>query len=609
MTIPCIILAVVALGMFLPGGARAAGILYIVDSLGDNSASDGKCTLREAIISANASAPTDCGPANIGADGIEFGVSGTITLGSAFPTITDDLSLDGGNTITLSGNGANRIFFVNGKTLVLANLTLTKGKSATDGGAIFNKGILHINHSKFLDNHTDADSDGGAIASPGALTITDSEFANNSARSAGAVSVVGGTAALTIEGSNFHDNSASTASGAIGVSGGTRGTIRFSTFSHNQAGDAGAIGTTDATLSLTEVTLSRNSTNASFGRGGGINIGSGTVSLANVTLDANTAFQGGAMYLCCGNTPNSVTTLTNVTFSGNRADQQGGAIYDFAATANLTHVTFSGNSATHGGAIFWTRIKDDQTAGHITFKNTIFAKAASGGNCDGDDGVGVGWRSADFNDDDDGNCMVFQVQAHDIFLNPMLAPLADNGGTTKTHLPAANSPVIDAGTCVTALSADQRGVLRPQGARCDIGSVEVVPPPPTATRTATRTPTRTPTRTSTRTATRANTPTPTPTKSCQTKPAEPTLRQPPNHATLSTTRPTLKWNAALCALTYTVIVKDAETGKRADKNAGSAVLKYKVTPLLKGHTYKWFVKACSKAFGCAKSASRILKIQ
>ena len=55
----------------------------------------------------------------------------------------------------------------------------------------------------------------------------------------------------------------------------------------------------------------------------------------------------------------------------------------------------------------------------------------------------------------------------------MLGALADNGGTTPTLLPQATSPAIDAADCV-GISPDQRGVARPQGARCDIGAVEVL---------------------------------------------------------------------------------------------------------------------------------------
>src|SRR5262249_51362402 len=71
--------------------------------------------------------------------------------------------------------------------------------------------------------------------------------------------------------------------------------------------------------------------------------------------------------------------------------------------------------------------------------------------------------------------------------NPMLGALADNGGPTKTHLPLAGSPAIDAGdpAAVTGVNGvpgyDQRGKPYTRvwdgdgagGPRIDIGAVEV----------------------------------------------------------------------------------------------------------------------------------------
>jgi hypothetical protein len=61
--------------------------------------------------------------------------------------------------------------------------------------------------------------------------------------------------------------------------------------------------------------------------------------------------------------------------------------------------------------------------------------------------------------------------------DPQLGPLQDNGGTTETHAPSSTSPALDrinAGskTCGTEVGADQRGIVRPQGAGCDIGAYE-----------------------------------------------------------------------------------------------------------------------------------------
>jgi hypothetical protein len=63
------------------------------------------------------------------------------------------------------------------------------------------------------------------------------------------------------------------------------------------------------------------------------------------------------------------------------------------------------------------------------------------------------------------------------YIDPMLAPLADNGGPTFTLALLPGSPAIDAGDDTACPPTDQRGVARPIGAHCDIGAFEFVPTP------------------------------------------------------------------------------------------------------------------------------------
>jgi hypothetical protein len=62
--------------------------------------------------------------------------------------------------------------------------------------------------------------------------------------------------------------------------------------------------------------------------------------------------------------------------------------------------------------------------------------------------------------------------------NPLLGPLANNGGFTMTHALPRNSPAVDTGTNTGCPSTDQRGIARPQignlgdQAICDIGAYE-----------------------------------------------------------------------------------------------------------------------------------------
>ena len=56
-------------------------------------------------------------------------------------------------------------------------------------------------------------------------------------------------------------------------------------------------------------------------------------------------------------------------------------------------------------------------------------------------------------------------------VDPLLGPLADNGGPTRTHAVERGSPLIDL-TQECPLSVDQRGVARPMGPRCESGAFE-----------------------------------------------------------------------------------------------------------------------------------------
>ena len=54
----------------------------------------------------------------------------------------------------------------------------------------------------------------------------------------------------------------------------------------------------------------------------------------------------------------------------------------------------------------------------------------------------------------------------------LLGPLAGNGGPTATHALLDGSPAIDAADAALCPPTDQRGVVRPQGAACDVGAFE-----------------------------------------------------------------------------------------------------------------------------------------
>src|SRR5438876_495941 len=97
-----------AVGLLLVCAASASAATITVTSTGDATADDGQCTLREAITAANTNtASTDttgtpCMAGDVTPDTIDFSaafngeLADTITLASALPPITSDLTIDGG---------------------------------------------------------------------------------------------------------------------------------------------------------------------------------------------------------------------------------------------------------------------------------------------------------------------------------------------------------------------------------------------------------------------------------------------------------------------------------------------------------------------------------
>ncbi len=187
-------------------------------------------------------------------------------------------------------------------------------------------------------------------------------------------------------------------------------------------------------------------------RGVGLCHYAGTATLTNVAIINNTSGSGGSfgsgLYVHAG-----AALLTNVTLSGNHADAFGGGVYTDGGTTTLINNTLYGNSAASDGGI-------SVSGGTVMLTNTIVANN-TGGDCGGIIG-------GSFNLSSDNNCG-FGVRGN---INVMLGPLADNGGSTLTHMPLPGSPAIDFGTNVGCPSTDQRGFRRPIGIRCDVGAVE-----------------------------------------------------------------------------------------------------------------------------------------
>jgi len=131
-------------------------------------------------------------------------------------------------------------------------------------------------------------------------------------------------------------------------------------------------------------------------------------------------------------------TLTNVTVSGNTAYYGGGGIYVYSGDVRL-HNTIVANNVRGTAAPV-----DDDVYGYGTLE------ASSSYNLIGDAGSAGG--------------LIDGVNGNIVGADPLLGPLADNGGPTLTHALLPGSPAIDAGSDAKAneagLTRDQRGYGR-----------------------------------------------------------------------------------------------------------------------------------------------------
>ena len=443
----------------------------IVDTTDDVVAADGNISLREALEAANTDNAVNEAPAGNGADEILFAPAlegQTITLNGTELLIDDSVTISG--EVTIDANEQSRIFNIQGfgapnavsraaGTVDLEHLTLING-NADQGGAVGLFGVtVFFNGVDFSNNQAET---GGAVFADAfsSVNVFDSTFNQNTATVTGAGTADSGAIALLsssaeINESRFDGNS------AVGDQNNGRGGAIY------QGGGGGSF------LDVLASTFSNNSASIlqASGKGGALWVDQ-EWSVENSTFDNNQAIgpegDGGAIW----NVGDGF--IINATLSGNSADRDGGAIYSGVAQQhflNVLHATITDNLANadfglfgDGGGIF----HDDN--GLVTLDNTIVAGNERGSNqgpigpndLSGTFGsssfniIGTGDGSFGINDGVDGN----QVGTDLALIDPLLGPLADNGGSTQTHALSPGSPALDAAGFTDETEIDQRGVRR-----------------------------------------------------------------------------------------------------------------------------------------------------
>lgn len=460
----------------------------------------------------------DCGPTPV-----TINLTLTDTLRTHI-NITQTTTISGGGLITLQGDGSNRIFLVDGSTLVIDGLTIRNGwavdssspiSSTTNAGGglqIINNSVVTITASTLTNNR--AGNVGGAVNAENSLLIVqNSTLFDNQADFGGAIYILNSSARAAIINSTIISNTATDKGGGIRAWE-SELTITDSALSNNRAiitgfsnnpnpGSGAALAIYGSVVTISASTVISNQ--ADF-LGGAIYADSSDLTIQNSSLSDNQANFGGAIYnskdfgfggtativnsALISNTANggdggairivdSQFTIANSTLSNNQAigsegsGGEGGAIgivpFLNSNSILITNTTIYSNFASiQGGGI-----QADSGYGSGSIKNSIVANnvAASAANCGGDTITSAG------NNIDSGTSCNFSSSGDLSNTDPLLGTLGDNGGATLTHALLAGSPAINAADNAACAAdpinnIDQRGVLRPQGAFCDIGAVE-----------------------------------------------------------------------------------------------------------------------------------------
>ncbi|HCL85930.1 MAG TPA: hypothetical protein DIC45_05380 [Comamonadaceae bacterium] len=417
------------------------------------------------------------------------GFAGTESALDERPTPPDPALtvLDGENRVRvlgLDGTGAGGGPIT--PATLIEGLTLTRGSSQDGGSGLYCNGrgvggecSPTLRHVALRDHYADdtgaaliADGRDGGASRP---TIAQAVFSGNRTTRGGAFGGFDASPELTDV--LFHDNHADMDGGAFYHEGGSPTLTRVRFSDNDAAQDGGALytlgdGGTGAAASLRiENSLFVGNSAARDGGAlyhGGLRSGVAALEIVSTTFQGNRAERDGGALLSASDGLGGAASLriANATFHANSAGGKGGAVASSAQHLGVVSPvirgsTFTDNVATSGGAVYGSALNGASTsglAGSILWDNTSPPVRLAG--------------SAQ------ANVRHSIVQGSitgtgNLAVDPMLEPLADNGGFAPTRLPAPGSPALDMVDCAElALPTDQRGAARPQGAQCDVGAVE-----------------------------------------------------------------------------------------------------------------------------------------
>ncbi len=267
------------------------------------------------------------------------------------------------------------------------------------------------------------------------ITLINGLVSISSASTGGALNVRNATGAgnLLISGND--------SSGIFSISGGN---LTLSGVTVTRGSDSGI--SNWGTLTLLNSIVSGN-----WGSSAGGIFNNGSLIMTRSTVSGNTGSLGGGIV----NAPGATALLTNSTVSGNTAGN-GGGVYNnsmLGITSSLTLIssTITENAASIGTGYIGSGIFSASSSAvggtfpassRVIASNSIIAANSGGFDCAGvcvSNGYNLVGRA------ENGSFTGIGDHAGTVSspINPMLGPLADNGGSTFTHALLPNSPAID----------------------------------------------------------------------------------------------------------------------------------------------------------------------
>lgn len=499
--------------LLLAGSPAQAG--FLVTKLADthDGVCDADCSLREAVVAANATPGPDEITLPAGTYVLTRVGAGEDAAATGDLDVSDGLTIFGagsGSTV-IDGNASDRVFDFReggGAVFSLLKLTVRNGHTSEAGGGIrcvdFGAGSLELR--KVVVEGNEARDGGGLSIGECTASVEKSVLRDNVATmSGGGLRAFGSSFWLTLVDTEVEGNSAGLVGGGIAstAAGGFFSFLRGAV-QGNAASSGGGLYMGDEVRSeLRQVTVQGN---AASGPGGGVYISEGSSLIEECRIVGNHAGgEGGGVYTSDGTGGTDViateiasntsddgvagiwtgehrTDLVNVTVSGN-AGGTGGALRlgdasdFFAGPLSVVHSTIVGNTngAGPGGILLESLNHFFEIGGSLVAENP-------GGDCEE---VSFGFPSTNgWNLIGDGDgCAFFGpddlVGTGASSIDPLLGPLRFNGGSTRTHAVAPDSPALDSVPgAACAVAVDQRGVARPfdgddDGALdCDAGAFE-----------------------------------------------------------------------------------------------------------------------------------------